>query len=384
MAESIRNINGGRILWCCDHYGIPVDELASSFGLKEDVLARIRQGKKLDLPLGKFEQLAKGLGYSLLFFLDSSPIVEQSICSAHFRTLNNQETDLSKQVKQLIQRVEKKRGSYLGLLNDLGERPNRQWLDIKSQLTGSPSKRGNQLYQALGLSNQINFQTLRQAVEQIGILVFTASGYRGTEFELNDKDGIAGFNLYYENCPVVVIKSSGENKERQNFTLAHELGHLFLDHESQIDKNIDLLYGYQGKEAAANQFAGHLLVPDYKLQQIDAIPDAPTEYKAKFQEYSKNWGVNPIVIIRRLLDSKRITQNDYEAYVESSKPVATRDGGNRKYRHREPVQRYGKPLVGTVLNAYHAGLISLSKASDYLDRLNIPGVKKLDGEYASL
>ena len=51
MAESIRNINGGRILWCCDHYGIPVDELASSFGLKEDVLARIRQGKKLDLPL---------------------------------------------------------------------------------------------------------------------------------------------------------------------------------------------------------------------------------------------------------------------------------------------------------------------------------------------
>lgn len=78
-----------------------------------------------------------------------------------------------------------------------------------------------------------------------------------------------------------------EPSYRKRFTLAHELGHLFLGHinddPSQIDfrKNIDALdlssfglYSHDEREQEANEFAAELLMPEEEIRKLyKAIDD---------------------------------------------------------------------------------------------------------------
>jgi hypothetical protein len=92
------------------------------------------------------------------------------------------------------------------------------------------------------------------------------------------------------------------------------------------------------------------------------------------------------VILRRLLDSGRLSREDYAAYRVWRANVVEqpRDGGNREWRHREPKHIFGDTFVRAVLDAMHSKYISLSKASTYLDGLKISDLHKLERYYASL
>jgi hypothetical protein len=52
------------------------------------------------------------------------------------------------------------------------------------------------------------------------------------------------------------------------------------------------------------------------------------------------------------------------------------------YRHREPKHVFGDMFVRTVLDALSARHITLAKASDYLDRLRIDDLHRLEQHYA--
>ncbi len=60
-----------------------------------------------------------------------------------------------------------------------------------------------------------------------------------------------------------------DSGSRKSFTIAHELGHIFLEH-----KNYNVLFRipkkdsrYGAEEMAANSFAAHLLMPDFMLRE---------------------------------------------------------------------------------------------------------------------
>ena len=222
-------------------------------------------------------------------------------------------------------------------------------------------------------------------MESKGLLVFRSNGYAGP-WQIPKADPICGFTVYDENCPVIVVRKM-RFESRQTFTLMHELGHVLLHRQSFLDDDHDL-DSHAGNEKAANAFAGYLLVPDELLARISDAdqPAAVSEYDDWLGPFRKNWGVSTEVILRRLLNSSRLSEENYEGYRiwRQKQPIPLEEGGSRLYRHREPRHVFGEPFVTAVLDALHAKEISLAKASTYLDNLKVSDVHKLEESYAGV
>lgn len=380
--ERIQSINAKRIQWCCNDRSISPEELASKTRITWDSFEKMMAGED-GITFDQLRRVADFLNRGMLFFLEPGTVTDEQVHTAQFRTIANQKPELSAKLKALIERVEQQREVYLSLREDLDE--------LKQSRFSPPKMPPKNLRRAaeiarkwLGFAEQNSFDTYRQAVEDKGILVFRSSGFKG-QWQIAKGESICGFTLYHPTFPIIVIRNASES--RQDFTLMHELGHVLLHQSSFIDEDKDL-YSYRGKEREANVFAGHLLVPDDFLKRInvDDRPNDVRQYDGWLHHYRKAWTVSGEVILRRLLDSGRLQKSQYDAYRDWKKQqrVPEKEGGSRKYRHREPKHMFGEPFVRTVLDALQAKQISLSKASTYLDNLKITDVHKLEGFYAGL
>jgi len=378
--ERIDNINLARIQWCCDDRGMSLHDVAAAVGIATSTWDRFIEGE-IGLTFNQLRELAAYFGRGALFFLEPGPVNEQHLRTPQFRTIANERPDLSPEVKTLIERVEKHRELYLSLLDDLDEEP--EAFDPPAA-TSNAKKTAAAARQWLGLNNEQDFGEYRAAVERQGILVFRTMGYHG-QWRLPDDSSVAGFSLYYTRCPVIVVRRQWP-EQRQTFTLMHELGHLLLHKSSFIDDEDDL-YSHEGRERVANAFAGHLLVPDERLNAINlnARPGDASEYAGWLRQYTQAWGVSAEVILRRLANSGKIAEADYQAYRDwwTRQPPPDQSGGSRQYRHREPLHIFGGRFVRTVVDALHARQISLNKASGYLDNLKIKDVHALEAYVAN-
>lgn len=103
---------------------------------------------------------------------------------------------------------------------------------------------------------------VHELVENYGLSVFVAN------FE--DK-GIAG---YIDISKHWIVVNKDDHVTRQNFTIAHELGHWIM-HRPEVDNDETIRIVYRkpiggevdSLEIQANAFAAHLLVPDQLLQK---------------------------------------------------------------------------------------------------------------------
>lgn len=381
--ERIQSINPERIAWCCADLGITLDELAAETGISASTMEHV-MAREDGMTFNQLRKVADHFGRGVLFFLEEGPVNEAQVHSTQFRTLANQKPELSPKLKALIERVEKQRAVYLSLREDLddADRPRFSPPDLPRHDLRKAARIAR-LW--LGLNDQNSFDTYREALESRGVLVFRSNGYNG-KWQIAKQNPILGFSLYDPICPVIVVKKLDWDTQ-QSFTLMHELGHLLLHKTSSIDDERDF-QSHRGHEREANAFAGYLLVPDTFLASIrDAErPDEVSQYDAWLVHQRRAWGVSGEVILRRLLDTGRLPQNQYEAYRQwrAQSVVAQKDGGNREWRHREPRHIFGDVFVRTVLDALYARHITLTKASSYLDSLKIKDLHQLERYYASL
>lgn len=381
--ERIQSINPERIAWCCADHGITPSDLASELNIATVNIERVMSGED-GITFNQLRKVAEYFGRGVLFFLEPGPVNETQVHTAQFRTLANQKPELSAKLKILIERVEKQREVYLSLCENLSNTDQIEFNPPKLP-EKNPPEAARIVRQWLGLGERNNFESYREAVEARSILVFRSNGHSG-KWQIAKENPILGFSLFYPTCPVIVIKKQ-DWEPQQSFTLMHELGHLLLHKTSSIDDEQDL-HSHQGKEQAANTFAGHLLVPDTFLTNIrdQERPDEVSQYDEWLERPRKTWGVSGEVILRRLLDAGRLPQDRYTAYRQWKKrtPIQQKDRGNRQYRHREPKHIFGDTFVRTVLDALDARYITLAKASSYLDNLKINDLHQLERHIAGL
>jgi Zn-dependent peptidase ImmA (M78 family) len=93
---------------------------------------------------------------------------------------------------------------------------------------------------------------------------------------------VAGF---YDKAKKIIYVEATDHPRRKLFSIAHELGHVFLNHQ-----NATVLYrktkkddgdDYSNEEKEANSFADHLLMPDFMLK----------EYLRKFNLSASDYGI---------------------------------------------------------------------------------------------
>jgi Zn-dependent peptidase ImmA (M78 family) len=381
--ERIQAINPERLAWCCADQGITPGELATELGIAQASIEKVLAGED-GITFNQLRKIADHFGRGVLFFLDEGPVDETRVHSPAFRTLANQKPELSGKLKLFIERVEKQRDVYLSLREDLDE-ANLPRFTPPDLPRNDPPAAAAIVRNWLGLRNENTFDSYRAAVEAKGMLVFRSNGYNG-KWQIAKENPILGFCLYDEACPVIVVKKVPWEAQ-QSFTLMHELGHLLLHKHSSIDDEGDM-HSHQGQEREANAFAGHLLVPDAFLANLPIadIPDEVAQYDDWLAPYRRAWGVSGEVILRRLLDTRRLSQDRYTAYRQwrAQIQIDQAGGGTRQFRHREPKHIFGDRFVRTVLDALNARSITLAKASSYLDGLKIQDLHQLERHYAGL
>lgn len=378
--ERIESINLERIKWCCADFGITLETLAAELGIADSSIEHLRNGDGITFL--QLKKVADYFGRGFLFFLEFEPLNETTVHTLAFRTLANQKPELSGKMKKFIERVERQRDIYLALREEL----NNQDLPRFSAPRIPDDNISNIAATArnwLGLGKENTFDNYRQAIEAKGILVFRSNGYNG-QWQIGKDVPILGFALYDANCPVIVIKKQAAETQ-QSFTLIHELGHLLLDKAHAIDSEEDM-YSSNAGERRANAFAGHLLVPDEFLNQINDSrrPRNASEYDVWLEKQCKAWGVSGEVILRRLLDCGRLSAQEYGAYRSWRATLLPNSGdaGSRKYRNREPKHIFGDNFVKTVLDAVAGKYITVTKASKYLDNLKASDLQELGRYYA--
>lgn len=378
--SKVTSVNRNRVLWCCEDRNITVSELADIIKIPTSKLAAILKGNE-EFSVSQLKKIATFFNKGLLFFLESGPVDETRLRTAGFRTLSNENPNLDPKLKSLIERAERQRQVFLGLLETNGDLASR---DFKPPLLIglSINDASSTIRNWLQLGNQLDFVSYRAAIEKQGILVFRSNGFAG-KWQIPSDSGICGFSIFHKRYPIIFVRKQ-ESEKRQLFTLIHELGHLLLHSTGFIDE-LDDLYSHTGKERQANAFAGNLLVPPEFLNQIDLRnkPHSYQNYDAWLKDFSRLWGVSVEVILRRLLDSNDITKNEYESYRtwKNTVPKVEKSGGTRKYRFNEPKHIFGDTFVRTVLDSLHARQINITRASSYLDNLKIADIHKLERAY---
>ena len=376
-------INPSRLEWCLNAVQIDINQLSTELKIAQKTLDQAMESKEA-FSVNQLEKIANYFKRKLLFFLESETPQEEEIYSLQFRTINNQRPNHSPKLRSFVEQVEKQRHVYLGLLEDLGETVNNNWYPDDLNLNEDTKSISANIREWLGAVSY-DFSDIRDAVEQKGIMVIVSNAYNG-KWQIDKKNPVRGFSLYYDVLPIIVIKKQA-SPGAQTFTLMHEFAHLLLHRESAIDNDEDF-YNYQGKEKEANEFAGNLLIPDNFLNQIDTeqlLRLQAQEYDYFLADYSKLWCVSNRAILVRLLISEKISQNHYQKYVNYKEDKLRRESTQvssksipRTYRHREPMNVFGKSFVYAVFDSLHNKKITLSKASTYLDNLKISDVRKLE------
>jgi len=378
-------INPSRLEWCLNTVQIDIDSLSTELKIAQKTLEQAMKSESA-LSINQLEKIAGYFRRNLLFFLESSLPEEEKIYSLQFRTINNQKPIHSPKLRGFVEQVEKQRQVFLGLLEDMGEQANSAWYPKNLNLNDGIKKISENMRNWLGLRVSEDFNSIRKAVELKGIMVIVSNGYNG-KWQMDKKNPVRGFSLYYDTLPVIVVKKQ-VSLGAQTFTLIHELAHLLLHRESAIDNDEDF-YSYQGKEKEANEFAGNLLIPDKFLSQIDIekiLKLEVQEYDSFLAEYRKLWSVSNRAILVRLLINKKITEYHYKNYITYKEEQLKRENNKlssgrsipRTYRYREPVNVFGKPFVCAVFDSLHNKKITLAKASTYLDNLKISDVRQLE------
>ena len=376
-------INPNRLQWCMNTSEIDIGYLSASIHIARHTLEQVMVNKAV-LSVNQLEKIANYFKRSLLFFLDPSDAQEEKIYSLQFRTINNKKHIYSAKLRALIERIEKQRQVYLGLLEDLDEPVQSDWMPEFKLNTKDIKQASAKVRQWLNLTIKYDFDILRQAVENKGIMVFVSNGYNG-KWQIDKSEPVRGFSLYYTIFPVIVIKKQ-VSKGAQAFTLMHELAHLLLHKESAIDNEEDF-YSYQGKEKDANEFAGNLLIPDSFLRKIkidNLLNLEVAEYDDYLADFKNQWCVSVEAIMVRLLINKKISQQhyqDYKSFKNTQSKIVIKSKADkipRTYRYREPVNMFGRPFVYAVFDSLHNRHITLAKASTYLDNLKISDVRQLE------
>lgn len=143
-----------------------------------------------------------------------------------------------------------------------------------------------------------------------------------------------------------VVSREGVAGERQRFSLMHEVGHLVLD----VDTNLD-------EEKAAYRFAGALLAPAEQLRREVGTSRTTVQLRELFM-LKRRFGMSAQALAYRLRDLGIINDSNY-------KWLCIQFNHNRMRKNElEPIpQEEPQWLKRTVLRAFSEGLITANEAN---------------------
>jgi len=201
----------------------------------------------------------------------------------------------------------------------------------------------------------------------LGVLVMVSGVVGSNNHRKLDPEEFRGFVLADDLAPLVFVNGA-DTKAAQMFTLAHELAHLWLGESALTD--VAPAYAPSRRiESWCNRVAAELLVPLATLREELARGDV----LAEVQRLARRFKVSTLVILRRLLDARRLSREAFEqAYGAELARLRTQraktSGGDFYLTQAAPVsRRFARALVGSTLEGqtlYHDAFRMLGIAKE--------------------
>lgn len=296
----------------------------------------------------QLEALARLYGREIDCFVKETPSIPEKI---EFRGKPKQSfRSLSLEVRKTLSRFDELCRTAIEFESLLNKRREIKLPHFK--ISDPPQKVAQTLREKFNVGDKPLFD-LKERFENEGVRIF--------ELPIPE-DGFSGFSFWHEEYGPCILINAKELRGRKNFTLAHELFHLLINHEATLCYISETLSkAHRDIEYKANQFAIELLLPqsgvigDFKKRGLPFTPSGK-----ELGQMAYKWSVSFQALGYRLESLGLIKKGHTEALLE---PKPFFKGGHRLPRWEKQL---GRKYVETTFEAYKKGLISTGKLSSSL------------------
>jgi Zn-dependent peptidase ImmA (M78 family) len=356
------NVNKKVLRWAVSRSGHELDDLEQKF-------PRIHQwaDEESQPTLRQLELLAKTTLTPLGFFFLAEP-PEERLPIPHFRTIHDEiPAKPSPDLLESIQIMQRRQAWMREFLIEQGQ--DELPFVGSSRRDEEPRLVVQRMLETLGLDVEWaaaertwtdSLHTMRQAIEDAGILVIVNGIIGNNTHRKLDPNEFRGFVLVDGYAPLVFVNGA-DGKAAQMFTLAHELAHVFYGSSAAFDLR-EMQPADDPMEQACNRVAAEFLVPQHELRQM--WPSVNTDSEP-FQIIARRFKVSALVAARRVLDTNLINReaflNFYRAYQsDERRAAADRSPGGDFYVNQN--LRVGQRFASTVIRAVKEGKLLYSEA----------------------
>lgn len=351
--------------WAVNRSGLPVDDLQDKYPKLNEWIDGTRQPT-----LRQLEQFAKTTMTPFgTMFLDKPPVEKLPV--PDFRTKNNARVKhFSPNLIETIHSIQQRQAWMREWLVEDGAEPlavvgganqQRNFKSLAQEIRQKLDLEANWAESLVTWEDAL--QKLRQAIERIGIIVFSNGVVGLNNRRPLDPEEFRGFVLCDPFAPVIFLNDS-DTKSARIFTLAHELVHVWLGQDGVFNLE-NLLPAAEEVERFCNQVAAEFLIPEYKLTQ--RWEEAAATAKP-FHTIARWFKVSPVVAARRALDLELIDRQQFFAFYEQDQAEwkalkeqgkAKKSGGN--FYATQGV-RLGRRFSAAIVRAAREGRIQYQEA----------------------
>lgn len=384
MAERVKAlVEPDLLVWARKTASLSIEEAAKGIGVTVERLEEWESGK--DAPtVNQLRKLADKYKRPLsVFYLPAPPKDFQAL--RDFRRLRDTPPGVySPKLAYEIRAAHERRLVAIDLLEGLGE-------DIESLgVTASTKDDPEQVAASLRARLNVNldqqsrwgepdkgFRAWREAIENVGVLVFALSGAHH-QVPLSE---MRGFAIAEQPLPTIVVNG----KDRTNgriFSLFHELAHIVVG-ESAIENDIEpgdtIPPADRATETFCNRVAAAVLMPKDALLAEPIVRAGRQIARADWSDIelaalARRYCVSREALLLRLVQLGRASQALYDSkrqeYAAQYKAADEADeeseaSGFAPY-HYQVIGHVGRMYSRLVLQSYYARQITLSTVSGYL------------------
>ncbi|MEK3561530.1 XRE family transcriptional regulator [Lactobacillus crispatus] len=317
-------INGKRLKEARLFNHLTMSALADQIGVSKQAISKYEHNK-IEISSAVFQKIVQVLNFPLYFFTDFEKVPYQDDGTFYRSRLTA--TQSEKQPSKTYKKAAAYLRDYFENYIDFPE------LDTKLELEESPENAANELRRIWNLDDQ-PISDIVDLMERHGLIIVNV------DFNSNKIDARSGYveigeKQYY----IVLVNRKKQNFFRDQFTLAHELGHYAM-HAKLYYPQEDLLgQDYRTIENEANQFASAFLMPKESFES-DLTKNGFINIDT-FINLKSKWNVSIAAMVHRAHDLQLI---DDKEYIKLQKQISYRGWRTKEIMDDEKIMSKPKAL----------------------------------------
>ena len=362
-------VNPAILTWARERAGLEPEDLTRRFAK----LAAWEKGDAVPT-LRQLEQFAKAVHVPIGYLFLREPLVE-TIPIPDFRLGRVNRGRPSPNLLDTIYMCQGRQEWYRDFARIAGE-TSRQFVGSLTVNTGI-TEAAEQIRHVLGFDVDARrdcptwTDALRMFVAQAeaaGVLVMCSGVVYNNTHRPLDPDEFRGFAIADPLAPLIFVNAA-DTKSAQMFTLAHELGHLWLG-QSALTDTAPSTAPTGDVEAWCNRVAAELLVPEAVLSQEIFVGEV---LDATIRRLARRFKVSTLVVLRRLHDIGILSSPGFHtAYKAELEHLLSIDRGSGGDFHVTEGVRVSKRFALALVES------TLEGQTLYRDAMQMLGISKLE------